>query len=119
MINKILDWILGKDKSADQSTKNDNPYKVETEVKPEVKVEETVSQTAAQEPLRVLETAPVTVKAKYKKTQLNKMSKKELLALANNHALDVTNRTTKDELVKLLSKVWPLLIWPTQQNVIF
>lgn len=53
----------------------------------------------------VIETAPVTVKAKFKKADLSKMSKKELLELAAKHGVEAKARAPKPELVKLLSKV--------------
>ena len=52
-----------------------------------------------------VEVAPVTVKAKYKRAELNKMTKKDLLALATQHSLEVKSRATKEELVKVLAKV--------------
>lgn len=53
----------------------------------------------------VVETKPVTVKAKYKKAELNKKTKKELLDLAAQNGVEVKSRATKEELVKVLSKV--------------
>lgn len=122
MIKKILDWILGK---TDTSTSHpldgatraaqervQAPYKVET---PPVPTETPsvdaaamgFTQIAAACPVDtpVVETKPVTVKAKYKKADLNKKTKKELLGLAVQHGLEVKSRVTKDELVKLLAKV--------------
>jgi hypothetical protein len=119
MIKKILDWILGKNDSASSSHPLDGatraaqeraeaPYKVETPV-----VELPVAVSAADVPVvevapaapPVVETAPVTVKAKYKKVDLNKKTKKELLDLAAQHGLVVKARQTKEELVKILAKV--------------
>ena len=123
MIKKILDWILGKSDSGsnerhplDGATRvaqerAEAPYKVETPVK------ETAVEPVAQEVAKVEEAAvavetevktvvaPVTVKAKYKKAELNKKTKKELAALAEQHKLEVKSRATKEELVKALSKV--------------
>lgn len=53
----------------------------------------------------VVETAPLTVKAKFKKADLSKMTKKELLDLAAKHGVEVKARAAKAELVKVLSKV--------------
>ena len=119
MIKKILDWILGKNDSASSSHPLDGatraaqeraeaPYKVETPV-----VELPVAVSASDVPVvevvptvaPVVETAPVTVKAKYKKVDLNKKTKKELLELAAQHGLVVKARQTKEELVKILAKV--------------
>lgn len=119
MIKKILDWILGKNDSASSSHPLDGatraaqeraeaPYKVETPV-----VESPVAVSASDVPVvevvptvaPVVETAPVTVKAKYKKVDLNKKTKKELLELAAQHGLVVKARQTKEELVKILAKV--------------
>jgi hypothetical protein len=105
MIKKILDWILGKNDSGSTTTAHpldgatrtaqeraEAPYKIET---PTVTVVETP----------VVETPVVTVKAKYKKADLNKMTKKELLDLAAQHGVAVKARAAKADLVKTLSKV--------------
>jgi hypothetical protein len=52
-----------------------------------------------------IETAPVTVKAKYKKADLNKMTKAELMELVTKHGLEVKTRSTKEELIAVLAKV--------------
>ncbi len=111
MIKKILDWILGKNDSASSSAAQESaavPYKVEApavvEVAPAAAPIE-VPPTPVAEDLPVVETAPVTVKAKYKKAELNKKTKKELLELAAQHGLEVKSRATKEELVKVLAKV--------------
>lgn len=96
MIKKLLDWITGK-----SDTPASAPYKVEamplgTEavmVVPEAVVPATI------------ETAPVTVKAKYKKADLSKMTKAELMELVTKHSVEVKARSTKEELVKVLAKV--------------
>lgn len=106
MIKKILDWILGKSEPVKAA---EAPYKVETAptaepvVEPtvEVKAEAVVTESVQQ----VVETAAVTVKAKYKKADLNKMTKAELLALAAKHGVEVKTRAPKADLVKLLAKV--------------
>jgi hypothetical protein len=135
MIKKILDWILGKNDSASSSHPLDGatraaqeraeaPYKTEPPViAPEVAValqaahDQVVASgqpddskgldaaIAAQAAQSVVTTAPVTVKAKYKKVDLNKKTKKELLELAAQHGLVVKARQTKEELVKILAKV--------------
>jgi hypothetical protein len=122
MIKAILAWITGKsDTKAAEA-----PYKVEapaTPFAPEVVVElqkahdavvasgqpddskgldEAVAAQAAQP---VVETAPVTVKAKYKRAELTKMTKKDLLALAAQHGVEIKARATKEEMVKVLVKV--------------
>jgi hypothetical protein len=107
MIKKLIDWITGKsDKPAEA------PYKVEapkveqmpvgTEavmVAPSAVVPEAIVPAAA------IETKPVTVKAKYKKAELNKMTKAQLMELVTKHSLEVKARSTKEELVKVLAKV--------------
>lgn len=113
MIKKILDWILGKNSSASTNTaphpldgatraaeEKAAPYKIESPVTP-MPEPQPVPEVVAP----VAEVTPVTVKAKYKKSQLNDMSKKELLELAATHGLAVKARVTKPDLVKLLSKV--------------
>jgi hypothetical protein len=119
MIKKILDWILGKNDSASSShpldgatraaqERADAPYKVETpavvEVAP-VAAPVEVPPTPVAEVQPVVETAAVTVKAKYKKVDLNKMTKAELLALAAKHGVEAKARAPKADLVKLLAKV--------------
>lgn len=123
MIKKLLDWITGKsDKVAEA------PYKVEaTPTVTDATSSETTStvvteqryvgeneQGAIYEQVVVvpeavapaaIETKPVTVKAKYKKADLNKLSKKELMDLVAKHSLEVKARSTKEELVKVLTKV--------------
>jgi hypothetical protein len=122
MIKKILDWILGKSEPVKAA---EAPYKVEAApaFAPEVVdqlqaahdavvasgqpddskgLDEAIAAQAAQP---VVETAPVTVKAKYKKTDLNKMTKAELLALATKHGVEVKSRAPKADLVKALTKV--------------
>ena len=116
MIKKILDWILGKNDSGsshplDGATRAAQerasaPYKVETPAPmPEAQPLPLVELGPEKAEVPVVETAPVTVKAKYKKADLNKKTKKELLDLAAQHGLEVKSRSTKEELVKVLAKV--------------
>jgi hypothetical protein len=98
MIKTIIDWIFGKKDSEVKPVEAQAPYKVEAPEAPIV-----ISPVVA--PAPVVETAPVTVKAKYKKADLNKMTKKDLLDLVAKHGLEVKSRSTKEELVKALSKV--------------
>jgi hypothetical protein len=125
MIKKILAWITGK---SDTTVAVAAPYKVEaTPTVTDANSSETTStvvteqryvgeneQGAIYEQVVVvpeavapaaIETAPVTVKAKYKKADLNKMSKKELMELVTKHGVEVKARATKEELVKVLAKV--------------
>jgi hypothetical protein len=122
MIKTILAWITGKSNTKAAEA----PYKVEAPVKPlapEVVVELQKAHdavvasgqpddskgldaaVAAQAAQPVVETAPVTVKAKYKRVDLNKMTKKDLLALAAQHGVELKARATKEEMVKVLVKV--------------
>ena len=110
MIKTILAWITGK-----SDTKvAEAPYKVETptNVQAEGAVEapmpvgtEAVMIAPAAVVPAAIETAPVTVKAKYKKSELNNMNKTELMALIEKHSLEVKARSTKEELIKVLVKV--------------
>jgi hypothetical protein len=119
MIKKILDWILGKNNSGSKSVEQEAPYKIDAPTQVALQkahdevvasgqpddskgLEEAIAIQAAQP---IVETAPVTVKAKYKKAELNKKTKKELLELAAQHGLEVKSRSTKEELVKILVKV--------------
>ncbi len=99
MIKKILAWITGK---SDTTVAEAAPYKVETPVMlpPEavMVVPEAIVPAA-------IETTPVTVKAKYKRAELNKMTKAQLMELVTKHSLEVKARSTKEELVKVLAKV--------------
>ncbi len=105
MIKTILAWITGK-----SDTKvAEAPYKVEAPVVvPEV-ITPTVTEAVVIAPEAVIpaaiETAPVTVKAKYKRADLNKMTKAQLMELITQHSLEVKSRATKEELVKVLAKV--------------
>jgi hypothetical protein len=101
MIKKILDWILGKNDSGSTSIGQEAPYKVEQPaIMPVAEPTVPVVETAP-----IVETAPVTVKAKYKKAELNKMTKAQLMELVTKHSLEVKARSTKEELVKVLAKV--------------
>jgi hypothetical protein len=109
MIKKILDWILGKNDSASSSHPLDGATRAAEEKAAPYKIEAPAPlpepQPVPEVPAPVVETAPVTVKAKYKKADLNKMTKKELLDLAATNGLVVKARQTKEELVKVLAKV--------------
>jgi hypothetical protein len=98
MIKTILDWIFGKKDSEVKPAEAPAPYKVETPA-PEAVV------APVPAPAPIVETAPVTVKAKYKKAELEKMTKKDLLDLVAKHSVEVKSRATKEELVKVLVKV--------------
>lgn len=103
MIKKLLDWITGK-----SETPAEAPYKVEAPA-PQVEempagIEAVMVAPAAVIPAAI-ETAPVTVKAKYKKADLNKMTKAQLMELVAKHGVEVKARSTKEELVKVLAKV--------------
>lgn len=120
MIKKILAWITGK---SDTKVAEAAPYKVETPLAPEVvaqlqKAHDAVVASgqpddskgldeaiAAQAAKSAVEVAPVTVKAKYKKADLNKMTKAQLMELITKHGVEVKARSTKEELVKVLVKV--------------
>lgn len=124
MIKKLLAWITGK---SDTTVAVAAPYKVETPTVTDANSSETSStvvteqryvgeneQGAIYEQVTVapeavipaaIETAPVTVKAKYKKADLNKMTKAQLMELITKHGVEVKARATKEELVKVLVKV--------------
>ena len=105
MIKTILDWIFGKKDSEVKPAEAQAPYKVEAPVVDLADIAIAQRPAPAVEPAPIVETAPVTVKAKYKKAELNKMTKKDLLDLVAKHGLEVKSRATKEELVKVLSKV--------------
>lgn len=109
MIKKILAWITGK---SDTAVAEAAPYKVEVvtaEVVPLGTEATIIAVSHSDMPIEVvpaaIETSTVTVKAKYKKAELNKMTKAELMELVTKHSLDVKTRSTKEELVTVLAKV--------------
>ena len=110
MIKTILAWITGKSDTKAPEV----PYKVEAPVTSKeemmpIGIEAVMVAPAAVVPEAVIpaaiETAPVTVKAKYKRADLNKMTKAELMELVTQHSLEVKARSTKEEIVKVLVKV--------------
>jgi hypothetical protein len=111
MIKTILAWITGKSDTKAAEV----PYKVEAapELKAEtmpIGTEAVMVAQAAVFPEAIVtaptvEVAPVTVKAKYKRADLNKMTKAELMELVTKHSLEVKARSTKEEIVKVLVKV--------------
>jgi hypothetical protein len=110
MIKKILAWITGK---SDTTVAEAAPYKVETPatevVAPKVEEMPIGIEAVMVAPVAVvpaaIETAPITVKAKYKKADLTKMTKAQLMELVTKHGVEVKARSTKEELVKVLAKV--------------
>lgn len=102
MIKTLMTWIFGE-KPKENPVVAEAPYKVEA---PEAK--EVLPVTDAGVPVTIPVTAtatsPVEVKAKFKKSELAKMTKKELLDLAADKGLTVKARLTKDELVQALLK---------------
>jgi hypothetical protein len=113
MIKAILAWITGKSdtKAAEAPYKVEEPKQMQVAIGTEavIIVPEAVAPEAvapeAVVPAAAVEVAPVTVKAKYKKADLNKMTKAELMELVTKHSLEVKARSTKEELVKVLAKV--------------
>ena len=104
MIKKILAWITGK---SDTTVAEAAPYKVDAPVLAETLpagIEAVMVAPAAVVPAAI-ETAPVTVKAKYKKADLTAMTKAQLMELVTKHGVEVKARSTKEELVKVLAKV--------------
>ena len=81
------------------------PELISTEITEAPPVTEKPAKKARAKKPTAIETAPLEVKAKYKRADLNKMSKKELLELASKHKLEIKSRATKEELVKTLAKV--------------
>jgi hypothetical protein len=115
MIKTILAWITGKSDTDAKSShpldgatrtaqeRAEAPYKVEAPAAP--KVEEAPVSVEAVVPAPTVEVAPVTVKAKYKRADLNKMTKAQLMELVAKHGVEVKARATKEEIVKVLVKV--------------
>jgi len=118
MIKKIIAWITGKNEPTAPAPSIGRVIPAGTEASaswPFPKAEVPTSTEAvvvvpdAVVPAEVLpvaiETAPVTVKAKYKKADLNKMTKAQLMELITKHGVEVKTRSTKEELVTVLAKV--------------
>ena len=105
-----MDWITGKSDAVVKSV--EVPYKVEALP---AGTEAAIVTGAGTETMVVIvpdavapaaiETAPVTVKAKYKKADLTAMTKAQLMELVDKHGVEVKARSTKEELVKVLVKV--------------
>ena len=72
---------------------------------PAAAAEEKPAKKARKIPANAVETAAVSVSAKYVPADLKKMTKAELSDLAAKHSLEVKSRATKDELIAVLSKV--------------
>ena len=109
MIKTILAWITGK---SDTRVVEAAPYKVDAQpamTNVAIGTEAVYVAPEAVAPAAIvaaaIETAPVTVKAKYKKADLTAMTKAELMELVTKHGVEVKSRSTKEELVKVLSKV--------------
>lgn len=91
-----MTWIFGE-KTAEPAA--EAPYKVE--VAPVAIADMPVVIPVAVE---TVTTTVLEVKPKFKKAELSKMTKKELLDLAATRGLAVKARATKDELVTALMK---------------
>ena len=97
MIKKLMNLIFGA-KTAEPTPAAEVPYKVE----PAAPVAEVpVPVSAGDVPVT---TAVLEVKPKFKKADLDKKTKAELLALAQERGLEVKARAVKEELVKALLK---------------
>lgn len=102
MIKSLMTWLFGPAPSSKKEA--EAPYKLE-QPQQDIMTGIIVPTTSSDVPV----TAPVTtavleVKPKFKKADLEKKSKAELLALAQERGLDVKARTVKAELVKALMK---------------
>jgi hypothetical protein len=98
MIKKLMTWIFG-DKPAEQAPAPEAPYKLE--VAPVGAADVPISIPVAVE---TVTTNVLEVKPKFKKAELEKKTKAELLALAQERGLEVKARAVKADLVKLLLK---------------
>lgn len=119
MIKTILAWITGKSDKPAEAPSIGRIIPAGTEASaswPFPRAEMPVSTEAvivvpnavvpeAIVPAAAIETAPVTVKAKYKRAELTAMTKAQLMELVTKHGVEVKARSTKEELVKVLVKV--------------
>jgi len=114
MIKKLIDWITGK---SEKVVAEAAPYKVEAVP---LGTEATIIAVSHSDmPINAsavevvpnavipaaIETATVTVKAKYKRADLTAMTKAQLMELVTKHSVEVKARATKEELIKVLVKV--------------
>ena len=119
MIKKLIDWITGK---SDTAVVEAAPYKVEVvraEAVPLGTEATIIAVSHSDMPINAstvevvsnavvpaaIETATVTVKAKYKRADLTAMTKAQLMELVTKHSVEVKARATKEELIKVLVKV--------------
>ena len=102
MIKKLMNLIFGA-KTAEATPAAEAPYKVEPVVPlgTEATIVTPVPVSAGDVPVT---TAVLEVKSKFKKAELDKKTKAELLALAQERGLEVKARAVKDDLVKALLK---------------
>lgn len=99
MIKSLFTWLFGAKPNAQEA---EAPYKVETPAVVPVATAD-IPVVLPTEPVAVT-TAVLEVKPKFKKADLEKMNKAQLVALAQERGLDVKARTVKAELVKALMK---------------
>jgi hypothetical protein len=97
MFKSLITWIFG----SKPEVQPEAPYKVETPALAVVPV--AVADVPVVTPAPVT-TAVLEVKPKFKKADLEKMTKAELLAMAQERGLEVKARAVKADLVKALIK---------------
>lgn len=97
-----MNLIFGAKTAEPTPAATEAPYKVEPMVP--AGTEATITVVPAVVADTPLTTAVLEVKSKFKKADLDKKTKAELLALAQERGLEVKARAVKDELVKALLK---------------
>lgn len=98
MIKQLMTWIFGSKPTAPEA---EVPYKVEAPTPAVVPVAIADIPVTTPEPVT---TAVLEVKPKFKKADLEKMTKAELVSLVQERGLDVKARAVKADLVKALMK---------------
>jgi hypothetical protein len=97
----MITWIFGA-KTAETPTAPEAPYKVEVAVVPTAITD--VPVVLPVEKAEAVTTTVLEVKPSFKKADLEKKTKAELLALAQERGLEVKARAVKADLIKVLLK---------------
>jgi len=103
-------WPFPTERADDGGASVEQSVTAETDSKPKKKSQAKKSKTEEVwpfpgiDPSNAATTAPVEVKAKFKRADLAKMTKAELLDIIKDKGLEVKARAAKDELIKVILK---------------
>ena len=110
VIEEEASWPFPTERADDGGASVEQSVTAQAESTPKKKAQTKKSKTEevwpfpSIDPSNAAATAPIEVKAKYKKADLTKMSKAELATIAKESGLEVKARITKEELVKVILK---------------